>query len=1519
MSICISGNVNFRFAQLLLCLACLRHSSAGDWPMYRKDTRRSGISDESLSFPMRLKWRYTCAQAPRPAWPNPPRLYNKLDFDFAPHPVIVDRQVFFCSNSDDTLRVLDANTGKPLWQYTAGGPLRFAPQVLNERVYFASDDARIYCLDSKTGDSIWTFDAAPKNEMFIGNGRMISRWPVRTGIVVEENVVYGVAGMWPSEGIYVYALNAETGTVIWVNDKDGLVGNYPSGTWRPQDPHTGEFSFTGPTPQGAILASRDTLIVPLGNNSSAAYSKKTGGLVRFIGQGSGASNITGDGDMFYGILSSRAGISVFGGRAADKGVINRSNRFDADQVPQVSTAPTRSAGVSHSAGRISFVVQNEKLYATEAFSLAMSGEMLLIGRLNSIAAIERESRREIWSTTVNGEAREIGVAEGNLYVSTDSGEISCFSSSESGAPHIHTESKAGRAEPETSSNEVIRELVRTRADKGYVLIVGALDSRLSVDLALNTESQVIQIAGTHETAAKLRRELLSTTSLYGSRIHVINIGEPANLPFSQFFANAVIVAGQCKGLDGAELYRVLRPYGGVLLCPGLKKPEANMLIESIPKGKEFEIVELLGKSGIVRGHLKGARDWNSNVAADQLVRWPLRPIWFGGPESSLVMNYGIGAHPPVAASGRYFVMGQDTLTAVDAYNGTKLWTRSIPSATPDTRTFDGLQFQIQDGMASTTTQQWSVLKRWIAADGKSVYLRLGQNYFKEEGEALVQMDALDGRVTKVIAPLVAAPTVSLMQPQTWNLSVDAGHHGTLSLSSSSQGIHLELSSSDTVITPVDAWDLFFDFRPPANRYGLYGRGTFKVTVSPGIEKQLVRITQGDGMDPLRFELQSESKPHNWSASLLLKWEEVERFTRTRPKSFGFGATFNAYNGPENFTSKSSAGDMPLVKDTVRQLYLFTDANSPTLNIGWANINLGEGEEQVQPSVVAEKVEERPKEWPFPDFFDDVYIGDPGRIDTSLQTRPRRHPLTGEPGPRIFRSGTAGCGNPIFSSTNAIGRTSKQALGFYDFEDDSGLRFFPGIATNCGARVKAINMTAALGLLLFSDSRSHCSCMIPIRTSMAFAPAERRLQEDWAIFFERGLDAPLKHAFLNLGAFGDRRDEEGRLWLQAPRRASGRAFPIEPGTRRWIFDAPPMKSTLDVPVEIVRDPKVRGGAYRTNADRVQIAGTARPWLYTSGYKGIVSLKLKLLPQLPIASKLLNHEPRLDGQIDELGEGEKPELSLPFTGTDVFFRHTEAGLYVVAHRKPIVGRRGDAAPYTARAKKEDEVFTDDCFELFVSDKAKKTTVHLAVSASGARYDALGKGAAEDKRWTMEWSSKCLANDEGLIFEIAVPWRSLATTGLERDSLLINVQTVQQDISRDAPYWAGSNGRVVQQTPGISEPLLSLGPDGRSRCTHFVSLGFGEAPAVQKRRFTVRMHFAELSNIEPGHRVFDVEMQGMTVLKDFDIVREAGGHRIALVKEFKNIEAGEELALGFISALKGPIAGREPIMSALEVLEE
>jgi hypothetical protein len=79
-----------------------------------------------------------------------------------------------------------------------------------------------------------------------------------------------------------------------------------------------------------------------------------------------------------------------------------------------------------------------------------------------------------------------------------------------------------------------------------------------------------------------------------------------------------------------------------------------------------------------------------------------------------------------------------------------------------------------------------------------------------------------------------------------------------------------------------------------------------------------------------------------------------------------------------------------------------------------------------------------------------------------------------------------------------------------------------------------------------------------------------------------------------------------------------------------------------------------------------------------------------------------------------------------------------------------------------------------------------------------------------------------------------------------------------------------------------------------------------------YLVRLHFAETFDYtNGGDRVFDVSIQGKKVLSDFDIFREAGGRKKAVVKEFTVPGVTDVLSIEF-----GRIKA-SPKVDAIEVI--
>ena len=265
-----------RFSALvLMCFVTLAVASsfglAEDWATYRHDAARSGITADGPTSPLTLHWRFEPAHTPHPAWPLPAEELPRLHIDSAHHVAVADGSVYFGSPVDNKVYALDASSGAIRWTFFAEGPIRFAPVVANDRVYVGSDDGHVYCLRTSDAQVLWKYRAGPTDEKVIGNGRMISLWPVRTGILLDDGVVYAAAGVFPYEGIYVVALDAETGDVVWRNDTTGDQAH--------------ELDYGGICPQGYLVASDDILYVPSGRAMPAAFDRKTGRLLSYLSAG----------------------------------------------------------------------------------------------------------------------------------------------------------------------------------------------------------------------------------------------------------------------------------------------------------------------------------------------------------------------------------------------------------------------------------------------------------------------------------------------------------------------------------------------------------------------------------------------------------------------------------------------------------------------------------------------------------------------------------------------------------------------------------------------------------------------------------------------------------------------------------------------------------------------------------------------------------------------------------------------------------------------------------------------------------------------------------------------------------------------------------------------------------------------------------------------------------------------------------------------------------------------------------
>jgi len=255
---------------------------AADWPQWRYDAYRAAFSPEQLPPQMTLRWvREFSARVP--AWEDPLNR-DLMPFDAVFEPVVLGNKMFVGFNDSDKLLALDIATGRELWRFYADGPVRLPPVAWQGKVYFVSDDGFLYCVNAETGALVWKFRGGPSERKALGNSRLISAWPARGGPVIRDGVVYFAASIWPFMGTFIYALDAATGKVVWVNDG--------TGAQFIKQPHNAP-SFAGVAPQGALVATEKLLLVPGGRSVPAAFDRATGRFVYFqlaeSGKGTGGS------------------------------------------------------------------------------------------------------------------------------------------------------------------------------------------------------------------------------------------------------------------------------------------------------------------------------------------------------------------------------------------------------------------------------------------------------------------------------------------------------------------------------------------------------------------------------------------------------------------------------------------------------------------------------------------------------------------------------------------------------------------------------------------------------------------------------------------------------------------------------------------------------------------------------------------------------------------------------------------------------------------------------------------------------------------------------------------------------------------------------------------------------------------------------------------------------------------------------------------------------------------------------
>lgn len=676
------------------------------WPTFRRDPSRSAATNEPLDDAMFERWRIDAA-APMPSWPEPMQrsFWQNIDevvprvvFDLANHPVSNGSEVVFGSSRTDHVTCLDLQTGATLWTFATEGPIRFAPIIDGDGVIVASDDGFLYRLALSTGDLVWKTRLAPEDRRLPGNGRLISTWPIRTGPVLDRGVLHASCGLFPKFGTWAFGLDPATGDVLW------------------------KVPMNGVSPQGYLLASSTRLFVPTGRTAPHMLGRGDGrDLGAFSVPGGTFALLVEDllvagpgskGELSAALISTKETAAQF---EADRGVItpelivlhrgevvraidrSRLKDLQAERKDLVRAQAAREAtGEPISDLRAALATNSTNMIecelwqrSIEGFAIAKAADGIIIGSRDEVVMLDAASGAERWRAPINGRGTGLAIANGHLLVATDRGTLHAF-----GTDDGLTVGRLPNTGVAFEPNQALLSIVRDAAmDRGIAIVLEphSLDDALS--LATETDLHVVVISSDPDV-----REALRTSGLYGDGI--VALEAPSII---DNVAN-VVLSNEAP-TDAAR--RLVRPDGGVLLTPARDGPFTVWTREA----------------------LDGAQDWthpyagagNSASSDDALVSGEALLQWFGGPGPARMVDRHLRTTASLAAGGRLFIPANDTVIAVDAYNGIELWETPLPGFTRTGAPLDG---------------------GWWALDGNDVFAAVADHALRLDQRTGAIMDRL---------------------------------------------------------------------------------------------------------------------------------------------------------------------------------------------------------------------------------------------------------------------------------------------------------------------------------------------------------------------------------------------------------------------------------------------------------------------------------------------------------------------------------------------------------------------------------------------------------------------------------------------------------------------------------------------------------------------------------------------------------------------------------------------------------
>ncbi len=245
-------------------------------------------------------------------------------------------------------------------------------------------------------------------------------------------------------------------------------------------------------------------------------------------------------------------------------------------------------------------------------------------------------------------------------------------------------------------------LEQTGIDRGIALVYGSAYGALAYELARQSKLRIIGIDDDRKAVHQARKNLYMA-GLYGSRVTIHHTVSLSDIPFTKHSVNLIVSDRILSGGDISgnfnEVYRLLRPEGGIVFTgQPAQLPEQFDKIDHLQWEKwlspsHANVVEKISQNGewyrVIRPALNERGWWTHQYGNTTNASWSgeslshvtettdLELQWIGKPGA----DFGIDRNPrmpaPVAANGRLFHQGLNRMIALDAYNGSVLWSAEI--------------------------------------------------------------------------------------------------------------------------------------------------------------------------------------------------------------------------------------------------------------------------------------------------------------------------------------------------------------------------------------------------------------------------------------------------------------------------------------------------------------------------------------------------------------------------------------------------------------------------------------------------------------------------------------------------------------------------------------------------------------------------------------------------------------------------------------------------------------------------